>query len=98
MSFTVAQRTREIGIRCALGANHVRVARDVLARALIQVSIGTAVGLMFGWFGTGSGLWAEGPGPVLGIAGAMLVMGFIGCGLPVRRALGVQPTEALQQG
>lgn len=97
MSFTAAQRTREIGIRCALGANHGRVARAVLSRELIQVSISTAVGVTMGWIGTGSGLWAQGPGPMVGVVGAMLVMGLSACGLPIRRALRVQPTEALQE-
>lgn len=97
MSFTVAQRTREIGIRTALGAHPKRVVRDVFSRAILQVGAGTGLGLTIGWFGTGSALWTQGAGPIIGIVGIMFVMGLIACGYPVRRALRVQPTQALQE-
>ena len=45
MSFTVARRRREIGIRAALGADPTRVLAGIFARALGQLGLGTAVGL-----------------------------------------------------
>ena len=98
MSFTVAQRRREIGIRCALGADHKRVVREVLTRATTQVAVGIAIGAALGWLGTGNRLWQEGAGPVVGIGATMLVTGFFACGHPIIRALRIAPTEALQEG
>ena len=98
MSFVVAQRRREIGIRCALGARHRRVVREVFARALIQVALGTGLGLAVGWLGTGSRLWQQGPGPIIGVVVTLLIMALFACGHPTLRALRIEPTEALQEG
>jgi hypothetical protein len=49
-SSVVSQQTREIGLRMALGATPQRVARQVLASALIQISIGLALGLPISWW------------------------------------------------
>ena len=98
MSFTVSQRTREIGIRTALGANPRRVVGDVFSRAFGQLALGTFLGLGFGILALGDELFAQGPGPSIGIAALILIMGLIACGKPVRRALRIQPTEALREG
>ena len=47
MAYTVAQRTREIGIRVALGAGGTRVMQLVIVRAVIMI----AIGLVLGWAG-----------------------------------------------
>ena len=102
MSFTVAQRTREIGIRTALGARPTRVVRDVFSRALRQVSAGTALGLAVGFaaadgpFALSDGLFHDGPWVILAVAAVILATGVIACGIPVKRALRIQPTEALR--
>ncbi len=98
MSFTVSQRTREIGIRTALGAHPRRVAGEVFSRAILQLAVGTFLGLGLGILGSGRSLFAQGPGPIIGIATVMLIMGLIACGAPVGRALRIQPTEALREG
>ena len=94
MSFTVARRTREIGIRTALGARPERIVADIFSRAILQVSAGILVG---------SGLAAlVGLGStrqvllLLAADAIMLVVGIIACAVPVRRALSVDPTEALR--
>jgi predicted permease len=101
MSFTVARRTREIGIRVALGASQRRVITTIFRRPLIQVAIGVAVGtaivlsVVWGASDTG-GLSAR---QVLFVAVyAVLMMGvcLLACVVPTRRALGVEPTEALR--
>ena len=98
MSFTVSQRTREIGIRTALGASPRRVVGDVFSRAFVQLALGTFLGLSIGILAVGDQLFAQGPGPSMGIAALILIMGLIACGKPVRRALRIQPTEALREG
>ena len=96
MSFTVSQRTREIGIRIALGANPRRVVGEVFSRAIAQLALGTILGLGFGILALGEQLFAQGPGPSTGIAALILIMGLIACGKPVSRALRIEPTEALR--
>ena len=44
MPLTVSRRTREIGVRVALGANRARVAREIFTRGLEQVSLGVLIG------------------------------------------------------
>jgi predicted permease len=102
MSFTVAQRTREIGIRTALGARPTRVVGDVFSRALRQVAAGTALGFALGFvasdgpFALSSGLFAHGPGLMVAVAALILVTVGLACGIPLQRALRIQPTEALR--
>ena len=105
MSFTVARRTREIGIRVALGARASRVVLTILARPLTQVAGGVAIGaiilfILFGWATdrsiSESSLTAR-QFAMLGVyAVAMLGVCLLACIVPTRRALRVQPTEALR--
>jgi hypothetical protein len=102
MSFTVAQRTREIGIRTALGASPMRVIGGIFARALAQLGAGTFLGLVIalaaaaGPFPLSDGPFTEGPGLILSIAGVVFGLGLVGCGIPMKRALRIEPTEALR--
>jgi predicted permease len=102
MSFTVAQRTREIGIRTALGANPMRVIGEIFARALTQLGAGTLLGLVLGMaaaagpFPLSDSPFDQGPGLILAVAGIVLGLGLIGCGIPMKRALRIEPTEALR--
>jgi hypothetical protein len=102
MSFTVSQRTREIGIRTALGASPRRVVGDVFSRALWQLGLGMTLGAGMGVLGSNvfasSPVLSQGPAPVLGIAALLLLLGLAACGRPMRRALAIQPTEALRDG
>jgi len=102
MSFAVARRTREIGVRVALGADHARVLSLVLADVFLLAGVGLAVGLPGGW-GLGrvveSRLFGLSPldGPsialtILVLAGATALAG----ALPALRALRVQPATALR--
>ena len=94
MSFTVARRTREIGIRAALGASPGRIVAGIFSRAFLQISAGVLAG---------SGLAALlGLGSMrevlllLAADGIMLVVGLTACAVPLRRALRIDPTEALR--
>jgi predicted permease len=94
MAFTVARRTREIGIRVALGANRGRIVRGIFWRAFAQVGGGIAVGTALSAL-----IGIDTPRHLLLVLGAdalMLTAGLIACAVPVRRALAIQPTEALR--
>jgi len=94
MSFTVARRTREIGIRAALGARPGRIVAGIFSRAFLQVGAGVVVGS-----GLAALLGLDSTREVmllLAANGIMLVVGLIACAVPVRRALTIHPTEALR--
>ncbi|HKW00255.1 MAG TPA: ABC transporter permease [Vicinamibacterales bacterium] len=98
----VARRTGEIGIRMALGADRRRVLVMVLKRALIQTSIGLAIGLPIALFaGRGLSTQLYGITPrdplVIGTAiGVLLVAALIAGVLPARRAASIDPIRALK--
>jgi putative ABC transport system permease protein len=114
LSFTVARRTREIGVRVALGASRRRIVTAIFRRPLIQVGAGVvAGGVLVGLMtvvlsarpdsGT-AGLAVAARAFTLGQAGqiaafAILMMGvcLLACIVPTRRALGIEPTEALRE-
>jgi putative ABC transport system permease protein len=94
MSFTVSRRTREIGIRAALGADARRIVWGVFSRALLQLGLGLVVGSALAVL-----IGVNSPAEWLLLAGAnavMLVVGMAACALPVRRALAIDPAEALR--
>jgi hypothetical protein len=100
MSFTVARRRREIGIRSALGADARRVLTSIFARASAQLGAGILLGLI----GTVAIDRVAGRGPVhdgnavmlLVVAALMTTVGLLAATGPARRGLAVQPTEALR--
>lgn len=101
MSFTVTRRTREIGIRLALGARNHTLIVDVLRGPIRQVITGLFLGsvtvvAMFSLVVGGVSLV-----DVLALAlfgGAVAIICSLACAGPVRRALDVQPTTALASG
>ncbi|HXY32355.1 MAG TPA: ABC transporter permease [Gemmatimonadaceae bacterium] len=102
MSFTVALRTRELGIRMALGAQRATVVRLVLRRGLTIVAIALATGLI-GSFAAARLLRNQLFGvtatdPVTYVAVPLLLVGvaLLACYLPARRAAKVDPVIALR--
>lgn len=94
MSFTVSRRTREIGIRVALGANPGRIVAGVFRGAFLQVGAGVLIGSALAALG---GLGSTREVLLLLAADAiMLIAGMAACALPIRRALSIDPTEALR--
>lgn len=95
MSFLVQQRTREIGIRTALGADPAVLLRHVFSRALEQLTVGLVAGLGILFL-----FMKELDATMAAIASAsaalVLLAGVIACVLPARRALRIEPTEALR--
>jgi predicted permease len=95
MSFTVARRTREIGIRAALGAHPGRIVAGIFSRAFLQIGAGVVAGsaltlLLIGLGSTRQVLL------LLAADGIMLIVGLSACAVPLRRALRIDPTEALR--
>lgn len=104
MSFTVARRTADIGIRVALGANPRRIITSTFARAFTQVAIGIAVGAIpaVAVVSALKNEVAAGHGTEVAIGtcaiSLLLVATITGiaCYFPARRALRIQPTDALK--
>jgi hypothetical protein len=99
MAVAVARRTREIGIRIALGATPRRVLGSVFARAGRQLGGGIIAGngliLFLAW--RADSLTADLVMMSVITSIIMAVVGVLACAGPARRALRVQPTEALRQ-
>jgi predicted lysophospholipase L1 biosynthesis ABC-type transport system permease subunit len=107
LSFTVARRTREIGVRVALGASRSRVVLATFRRPLMQVALGIVVGtaiiftvamlIKFTDFpGSDSDLTPRGMAMIVGYGMVMLGVCMLGCVVPTRRALNIEPMVALR--
>jgi predicted permease len=102
MSFAVAQRSKEIGVRMALGADRKRVVRMTLAESLSLIALGILIGVPSGvvmTYAARSLLFGLTPGDPLSVVlvvatmtAVVLVAGYI----PARRAAGVDPMVALR--
>ena len=107
LSFTVARRTREIGVRVALGASRPRVVVATFRRPLLQVTLGVVVGTVIiftgaslikytEFSGSESDLTFQGMAMIVGYGIVMLGVCMLGCAVPTRRALNIEPTIALR--
>jgi predicted permease len=103
MAYSVGQRTREIGLRMALGAPQSHVLSVVMRQGMTLVVVGVAIGLAVAfWISSymstllfGS---AHDPASFLVAAGALLLVATIASFLPARRASRVDPLIALREG
>lgn len=103
ISFSVKQRTQEVGIRMAMGAEGGHVLRLVLRQGTLQVLLGLSLGLALGWFLSRAmqigifGIEPWDPTVFAAIALVMLMTGFFASFVPARRATRVSPVEALRE-
>ena len=102
MAYAVAQRTREIGIRMALGAGGANIMRLVVRQALLLVIVGVVLGLA-GAYGLTrflmNFLWnvsPTDPATFALVAAGLVAVAVIACLIPTRRAVQVDPTVALR--
>jgi predicted permease len=102
MSYVVAGRTREIGLRMALGAQTADVLRLILRQGMLLATIGTIIGLTIGFGGTRllkTLLYGVSAADPVTFAIVTLLLGsvtFLACWLPALRAARVDPMNALR--
>jgi putative ABC transport system permease protein len=102
MSYAVSQRTREIGVRMALGAGAKDIFKLVIGRGLSLTLIGVGVGLALALVGTrllSSLLYsvsAVDPLAFVGVTLLLVVVAFLACYFPARRAMKTDPMIALR--
>jgi ABC-type antimicrobial peptide transport system permease subunit len=102
ISFAVSQRTREIGVRIALGAKRADVIRLIVRQGVGVAAVGAAIGLAGALISTrvlGSLLYDVKPTDIVTYIGIIVVIAaavIIASWVPARRAARIEPTEALR--
>jgi len=103
LAYSVLQRTREIGIRLALGAQRSDVLKLIIGKGMLLVGIGLAIGLVLATalaqllktflFGIG----ATDPTTMIGVMVILGLTAFLACWIPARRAIRINPIAALRE-
>jgi putative ABC transport system permease protein len=103
VAYSVVQRSGEIGIRMALGADAASTVRLVVGQAVTVVSVGVVIG----WLGALStariiegflyGIEASDPATYMVVGVLVIVLGTVAAAIPARRATRIDPVDALRQ-
>jgi ABC-type antimicrobial peptide transport system permease subunit len=102
MAYSVSQRTRELGIRMALGAQSSQVLQLVLRQGMLLAAIGLVLGLLAAFGSTRMastllyGVNPSDPTVFIGVTLLLAVAAFAACYFPARRALKIDPVVALR--
>jgi ABC-type antimicrobial peptide transport system permease subunit len=105
ISYAVSQRTREIGIRLALGAEKSNIFRMVVGEGLRLAVVGIAIGAVVALLLTHLlpafsqllyGVRASDPTTIVAVSAALVLVAALACYLPARRAASIDPTRALR--
>ena len=102
LSYAVSQRSREIGLRIALGASPGSVVRLIMSRGAALTGAGLGIGLGLAWAGTRAmnnllyGVGATDAATFASVVGLLAVVGMAACGVPAARAARVDPLVVLR--
>jgi ABC-type antimicrobial peptide transport system permease subunit len=102
VALMVTKRTREIGIRMAMGATAHRIVRTIVGRAAVQVAVGALVGATLAVLSLNlrgvlvSRLPDGGPWTMPAVLALLTMAGIVATAAPLRRAVRVQPSEAMR--
>jgi len=106
-AYSVRQRTREMGIRMALGARGGHVLGLVMLESAVLVTLGSVLGLAGAWAGTRALAWvfyssmrvnaSTDPWLLAAAPGLLAALALAGCYLPARRALRIDPAVTLRE-
>jgi predicted permease len=102
MAYSVSRRTREVGIRMALGAQRSDVLLLVLKKAALLLALGLVSGLVASWFATRTiqtflfGVGRHDPTTILSVCALLVVSGLLAAMIPARRAASIDPMQALR--
>ena len=102
LAYEVARRTREIGIRMALGAQHRDLLRLVVGQGILLALVGAAIGIAAAFGVTRFmsamlyGVRANDPATVIAVAILLMIVALAACYIPARRAMRVDPMIALR--
>lgn len=102
MAYSVSRRSREVGIRMALGAQRSDVLWLILGKAALLLGLGLVSGLVASWFATRTiqaflfGVSQHDPMTILCVCALLAVSGLIAAIIPARRAASIDPMQALR--
>jgi ABC-type antimicrobial peptide transport system permease subunit len=102
MAYSVSRRTREVGIRMALGAQRADVVVLVLKKSALLLALGLVSGLVASWFGTRAiqaflfGVGRHDPMTIMAVCALLAISGLIAAIIPARRAASIDPMQALR--
>jgi ABC-type antimicrobial peptide transport system permease subunit len=104
IAYTVRQRTREIGVRMALGASAAQIVRMVVGEGVVLAAVGSALGVAVALalagqitellYGVAGRDWIT----LVSVTAVLLMAAIIACAMPARSAARLGPQEALRSG
>jgi predicted permease len=101
LAYSVTRRTREIGIRIALGSPRAKIFGLILRQGMVMVGLGILAGVILAWGCSPLigyfvyGVAPHDPATIIGVVALLAVIAILACWLPARRATNVDPIAAL---